>query len=79
MTWLTWLLTGFSGGIIVGVLIDRDTVNKYYNKIRKVKTRGRGNIVDVSIDDLKKELKLTRKERRQKRRAERRSKRLAKD
>lgn len=69
MNWLTWILIGFSGGLIVGVLIDRDTVNKYFNRIRKVKVKNSENVSDlITIDQLKEKLK-------QKKRAERRAKR----
>jgi hypothetical protein len=72
MTWLVWILAGFSGGIIVGVLIDRDTVNKYYNKIRKVKVKNSENVSDVV--SIKQEIKESRKKLRSERRAQRRSK-----
>ena len=71
MAW--YLVVGLAGiivGLIGGVLIDRDTVNKYYNKIRKVKVKGDDNTVtdllDVAIT------KESRKSRRQIRRDSRR-------
>ena len=70
MTWLIGMLIGIIIGLIGGVLIDRDTVNKYYNKIRKVKVKGDDNTVtdllDVAIT------KESRKSRRQIRRDNRR-------
>ena len=70
MTWLIGMLIGIIIGLIGGVLIDRDTVNKYYNKIRKVKVKGDDNTVtdllDVAIT------KESRKSRRQIRRENRR-------
>ena len=70
MTWLIGMLAGIIIGLIGGVLIDRDTVNKYYNKIRKVKVKGDDNtvtdLVDVAIT------KESRKSRRQIRRDNRR-------
>ena len=70
MTWLIGMLIGIIIGLIGGVLIDRDTVNKYYNKIRKVKVKGDDNtvtdLVDVAIT------KESRKTRRQIRRENRR-------
>lgn len=77
MNWLIWLLAGFSAGLIVGVLIDRDTVNNYMNKIRRVKFKGKGQIIsdgiDMTVEELKENLKKTRKEERRKKRAQRRS------
>ena len=71
MAW--YLVVGLAGiiiGLIGGVLIDRDTVNKYYNKVRKVKVKGDDNtvtdLVDVTIT------KESRKSRRQIRRENRR-------
>ena len=71
---MAWYLVVGLGGIIIGliggVLIDRDTVNKYYNKIRKVKVKGDDNtvtdLVDVTIT------KESRKRKRQIRRENRR-------
>jgi hypothetical protein len=66
MTWLVWLLTGVIIGFIGGVLIDRDTVNKYL--IRKIKVKGDGNVTDIDLKDLRKnqrdERRRLRKERR---------------
>ena len=71
MAW--YLVVGLAGvivGLIGGVLIDRDTVNKYYNKIRKVKVKGDDNTVTDLVDvTIKKE---SRKSRRQIRRENRR-------
>ena len=71
MAW--YLVVGLVGiivGLIGGVLIDRDTVNKYYNKIRKVKVKGDDNTVTDLVDvNIKKE---SRKSRRQIRRDDRR-------
>ena len=50
MTWLIGMLIGIIIGLIGGVLIDRDTVNKYYNKIRKVKVKGDDNTVTDLLD-----------------------------
>ena len=47
MTWLIWLLVGFSAGVIVGVLIDRDTV---YKGIWKIKQRGRQNVQRPNVN-----------------------------
>ena len=71
---MAWYLVVGLGGIIIGliggVLIDRDTVNKYYNKIRKVKVKGDDNTVTDLVDvNIKKE---SRKSRRQIRRENRR-------
>ena len=60
MAW--YLVCGLAGlvvGLILGVLIDRDTVNKYYNKIRKVKVKGDDNVVTDLIS--KKEFREQRK------------------
>ena len=58
MTWLIGMLIGVIVGLIGGVLIDRDTVNKYYNKIRKVKVKGDDNtvtdLVNVDLGELRK-------------------------
>ena len=57
---MAWYLVAFLIGIIIGliggVLIDRDTVNKYYNKIRKVKVKGDDNTV-TDLVTIKKELR----------------------
>ena len=71
---MAWYLVVGLGGIIIGliggVLLDRDTVNKYYNKIRKVKVKGDDNTVTDLLDvNIKKE---SRKSRRQIRRDNRR-------
>ena len=71
---MAWYLVVGLGGIIVGliggVLIDIDTVNKYYNKIRKVKVKGDDNTVTDLVDvTIKKE---SRKNKRQIRRDDRR-------
>ena len=63
MTWFIGMLIGIIIGLIGGVLIDRDTVNKYYNKIRKVKVKGDGNTVTDLISS--KELREKQKEERQ--------------
>ena len=73
---MAWYLVAFLGGmvigVIVGVLIDRDTVNKYYNKIRKVKVKGDDNtvsdLVNVDLGELRKK---QRKEKRLLRRSKR--------
>ena len=59
MAW--YLVCGLGGmviGLILGVLIDRDTVNKYFNKIRKVKVKGNDNtvsdLVNIDLRELKK-------------------------
>ena len=59
MAW--YLVCGLGGmiiGFVLGVLIDRDTVNKYYNKIRKVKVKGDDNtvsdLVNIDLRELKK-------------------------
>ena len=70
---MAWYLVVGLGGIIIGliggVLVDRDTVNKYYNKIRKVKVKGDDNTVTDLVDvTIKKE---SRKSRRQIRRENR--------
>ena len=64
------MLIGIIIGLIGGVLIDRDTVNKYYNKIRKVKVKGDDNTVTDLLDVVI--TKESRKSRRQIRRDDRR-------
>jgi len=72
MTWFVGMLIGIIIGLIGGVLIDRDTVNKYYNKIRKVKVKGDDNtvsdLVNVDLGELRKK---QRKEKRLLRRSKR--------
>ena len=73
---MTWFLLGVIVGIIIGVLIDRDTVYKYANKIRKVKIKKSHDISDVidinqKIDDIS----LSRKELKQRKRQIRRENR----
>lgn len=70
MTWFTGMLIGIIIGLIGGVLIDRDTVNKYANKIRKVKIKNSQDISDVI--DIKTEIKEAKKKKRQIRRENRR-------
>jgi len=38
----------FAGGVVVGMLIDSD--HKYKVVIRKIKQRGRGNVLDSDLD-----------------------------
>ena len=72
MNWLIFLLTGIILGFIGGVIIDRDTVNKYYNKFRKVKVKN-GSTANITIDQLKGELKEKRREMRRSKRLERKA------
>jgi len=71
MNWLIFLLSGIIIGIIVGVLIDRDTVNKYFNRIRKVKIKNSENVSDIIT--IKQELKQARKNKRLERRERRKA------
>ena len=72
MSWFVGMLIGIIIGLIGGVIIDRDTVNKYYNKIRKVKVKGDDNtvsdLVNVDLGELQKK---QRKEKRLLRRSKR--------
>ena len=70
MSWYGFFLLGIIIGIITGVLIDRDTINKYANKIRKIKIKDSRNISDVI--DIKTQIKEARKKKRQIRRENRR-------
>jgi cell division septal protein FtsQ len=67
MNWFTGILIGIIVGFVGGVVIDRDTVNKYL--IRKIKVKGDGNVTDIDLKDLRKnqreERKRLRKEKRQ--------------
>ena len=73
MAWYGIFLLGVVAGLILGVLIDRDTVNKYYNKIRKVKIKNSQDVSDVV--NIKTQIKESRKKLRSERRAQRRAKR----
>ena len=75
MAW--YLVAGLGGmviGLILGVLIDRDTVNKYFNKIRKVKVKGNDNTVSDLVNIDLRELK---KKQREEKRLLRRSKKFS--
>lgn len=63
LVWLIAFFAGLSVGIIIGVLIDRDTLLK----VGKIKFRGRNYSADDVLD-----INLTRRERRRRRRANRR-------
>jgi len=57
MAWyLVAFLCGMVIGVIIGVWVDKDIVNKYYNKIRKVKVKGDDNTV-TDLVTIKKELR----------------------
>ena len=70
MAWYGFFLLGVIIGLILGVLIDRDTVNKYANKIRKVKIKKSHDISDVI--DINTEIKEAKQKKRQIRRKNRR-------
>jgi len=70
MAWYGFLLLGIIIGLVGGVLIDRDTVNKYYNKIRKVKIKNSQDVSDVVT--IKQELKEAKKKKREIKREDRR-------
>ncbi len=63
MAWYGFYLLGVITGLVGGVLIDRDTVNKYANKIRKVKIKNSHDISDVI--DIKTEIKEAKQKKRQ--------------
>ena len=73
MAWYGFFLLGIVAGLILGVLIDRDTVNKYYNKIRKVKIKKSPGVSDVI--DINTNISMTKKELRQRKRQIRRENR----
>ena len=73
MAWYGFFLLGVVAGLILGVLIDRDTVNKYYNKIRRIKIKNSQDVSDVV--NIKTQIKESRKKLRSERRAQRRAKR----
>jgi len=58
LVWLIAFFGGLSAGIIIGVLIDRDTLLK----VGKIKFRGRGYTADDILD-----VNLTRREKRRRR------------
>lgn len=62
---MAWYLVAFLGGMVIGVIIgvwvDKDIVNKYYNKIRKVKVKGDDNTV-TDLINVKKEIKQRRRD-----------------
>jgi hypothetical protein len=47
MSWLIWLLAGIIIGLVLGVLIDRDTV---FKGLVKIKQKGRGNTLNGEFD-----------------------------
>ena len=73
---MTWFLLGVITGIIIGVLIDRDTVYKTVQKFAKIKIKKSSNISDL-IDVNKKlgDISLSKKESRQRKRQIRRENR----
>ena len=66
---MTWYLLGVITGIIIGVLIDRDTVYKTVQKFAKIKVKKSSNISDI-IDASQKldDISLSKKELRQRKR-----------
>ena len=73
---MTWYLLGVITGIIIGVLIDRDTVYKTVQKFAKIKVKKSSNISDI-IDASQKldDISLSEKELRQRKRQIRRENR----
>jgi len=60
---MTWFLLGVIAGIIIGVLIDRDTVYKTVQKIAKIKVKKSSNVSDlIDIAPTKKELRQRKRE-----------------
>ncbi len=66
---MIWYLLGVITGIIIGVLIDRDTVYKTVQKFAKIKVKKSSNISDL-IDANQKldDISLSKKESRQRKR-----------
>ena len=55
---MTWFLLGLSLGIVIGVLIDRDTVYRTVQKFGKIKVKKSSNISDLlDVSATKKELR----------------------
>ena len=55
---MTWYLLGVITGIIICVLIDRDTVYKTVQKFAKIKVKKSSNVSDlIDIAPTKKELR----------------------
>ena len=55
---MTWFLLGVIAGIIIGVLIDRDTVYRTVQKFGKIKIKKSGDVTDlIDITPTKKELR----------------------
>ncbi len=73
---MIWYLLGVITGIIIGVLIDRDTVYKTVQKFAKIKVKKSSNITDI-IDASQKldDISLSKKELRQRKRQKRRENR----
>jgi len=44
---MTWFLIGVIAGIIIGVLIDRDTVYRTVQKIARIKVKNSSNVSDL--------------------------------
>ncbi len=66
---MIWFLLGVITGIIIGVLIDRDTVYKTVQKFGKMKVKKSSNVYDMmDIDRKLDEIGYTKKESRQKKR-----------
>ena len=60
---MTWFLLGVITGIIIGVLIDRDTVYKTVQKFGRIKIKKSGDITDlIDIAPTKKELRQRKRE-----------------
>lgn len=81
LLYIAILIIFFAGGIIVGMLIDKDNV--YNAQIRKIKQRGKGNVLKSIFDpiltpDTKPGDVSERKQRRIERRAKRKARRLIK-
>ena len=69
MTWFVGMLIGVIAGLILGVLIDKDTV---FKGVVKIKQKGRGNTLDGQL-----EANISPKQARRNKRIDRRNKRKA--
>ena len=70
--WLFLIFVGFSGGIVVGVIVDVDEV--YHTTVKKIKQKNSSGeiVIDVEVgDEPEKTKKELREEKRKKRRADR--------
>lgn len=73
--WITLILLGFSGGIIVGVIVDIDTV--YETTVKKVKSRKSSGDIVIDVRTNTDEVK-SKKEIRQEKKDHRENSRLKK-